>query len=136
MQPIRSILETILYGDDIDASGAFYRDVLGLAPLGEPSELGVGFRVDAHHVLLIFDPEVSRRAGRVVPSHGAAGEGHVAFRIGASDFEAWQDRLRDHGVAIEQVHRWEQGGRSIDCRDPHGNSVELIDADIWPGSPA
>ena len=133
MQPIRSVLETILYSTDLRAAHAFYRDVLGLSPLGEPSGLAAGFRISDTHVLLIFDPEVSSAPGRDVPSHGPVGDGHIAFRIEPGDFESWQERLRQRGVAIEQVHSWEQGGRSIYCRDPHGNSVELIDTDIWPG---
>lgn len=46
------------------------------------------------------------------------------------------DRLAEHGVAIEQEATWPEGhfrpGRSIYFRDPAGNSVEVMDADIWP----
>lgn len=132
MQPIRSVLETILYSTELHAVHAFYRDVLGLSPLGEPSGLAAGFRISDTHVLLIFNPGVSSTPGRDVPSHGHPGHGHIAFRIEAADFDSWQDRLKEHDVEIEQVHSWDQGGRSIYCRDPHGNSVELIDSDIWP----
>ena len=132
MQPIRSILETIIYSTDLQATHVFYRDVLGLSALGDPSELAAGFRISDTHVLLVFNPEVSRVAGRDVPSHGPTGDGHIAFRIEPEDFDHWLKRLRAHGVTIEHVHEWEQGGRSIYCRDPHGNSVELIDSDIWP----
>ena len=133
MKRIASILETILYSTDLPAAHRFYRDVLGLTPLGDPSELASGFRISDEQVLLIFNPDVSGKPGRAVPSHGAREPGHIAFRIASEDFNAWQERLAAHGVAVEQVHAWEQGGRSIYCRDPHGNSVELIDRDIWPG---
>ncbi|MCA9303734.1 MAG: VOC family protein [Phycisphaerales bacterium] len=136
MQPIQSVLETIIYSSDLPAVHAFYRDVLGLSPLGDPSQLAAGFRVSDTHVLLVFNPEVSRQPGRDVPSHGPTGAGHIAFRIQPDDFDAWQSRLTEHGVEIEQVHSWEQGGRSIYCRDPAGNSVELIDTDIWPDNRA
>ena len=134
MPSIHSILETILYSTDLHAAHAFYRDVLGLQPMGEPSAVATSFRISSAQVLLIFNPEVARRPGRDVPSHGPTGEGHVAFRIAVDEFESWQTRLRDHDVAIEQIEHWEQGGRSIYCRDPYGNSVELIDTDIWPDS--
>ena len=136
MRPIRSILETILYSTDLATAHDFYRDVLGLTPLGGPSSLAVGFRINAEHVLLIFNPVVSGQTGRDVPSHGTHGPGHIAFRIDASEFESWMDHLVRRGIEIEQVHAWEQGGRSMYCRDPAGNSVELIDTDIWPGRAA
>ena len=132
MHPIRSVLETILYSTDLTATHAFYRDVLGLSPLGDPSGLATGFRISDRHVLLIFNPEVSRQPDREVPSHGPTGEGHIAFRIQPEDFEPWLERLDANGVEVEQVHSWERGRRSSYCRDPHGNSVELIDTDIWP----
>lgn len=132
MQPIESVLETILYSTDLESAHSFYRDILGLSPLGDHSGLAAGFRINDTHVLLIFNPKISGQPGRDVPSHGPHGEGHIAFRIAPEDFEAWQKKLRERGVSIEQVHEWEQGGRSIYCRDPHGNSVELIDWDIWP----
>jgi len=135
MKPIESVLETIIYSTDLQAAHAFYRDVLGLSPLGDPSELAAGFRIGNTHVLLVFNPEISRQPGRMVPSHGPTGAGHIAFRIQPDDFESWQGRLREHQVEVEQVHSWEQGGRSIYCRDPAGNSIELIDTDIWPNNP-
>lgn len=130
------ILETILYANDLEQAAWFYREVLGLhMPRGEPSELAALFRVSEHHVLLIFDPTVSDRPGRAVPSHGARGPGHIALRIEDADYDAWKDRLNAFGVAIEQESVWSDNfrpGRSIYARDPSGNSVELITADIWP----
>lgn len=132
MKPIESVLETILYSTDLQSAYAFYHDALGLSPLGEPSQLAAGFRISDTHVLLIFNPEISAQPDRVVPSHGPIGAGHIAFRIQPDDFNDWQTRLTEHGIEIEQLHNWEQGGRSIYCRDPAGNSIELIDSDIWP----
>lgn len=136
MKPIESVLETILYSTDLHSAHAFYSGVLGLSPLGEPSQLAAGFRVSDTHVLLIFNPEISSQQGRDVPSHGAIGAGHIALRIQQEDFEDWQARLKEHSVEVEQLHEWEQGGRSIYCRDPAGNSIELIDRDIWPDNRA
>ena len=136
MRPITSILETVLYARDLDAAERFYAGTLGLALAEEPSELSVVFRVSDTQVLLIFDPAASSRPGRVVPSHGIAGPGHVAFRIDPRDLDAWVDRLRAGGVEIEQIHTWDspRGGRSVYFRDPGGNSIEMVTADIWPGS--
>lgn len=137
MPPIRGVLETILYATDLDAVLAFYRDVLGLRPAKPMGEGGFALRVSDVHLLLIFQPEKSSVPGRVVPSHGSHGPGHIGLRIDAGDYDAWMDRLRSHGVTIEKEMEWAEAdgwraGRSIYFRDPAGNSVELMTADIWP----
>ncbi len=132
MKP-QSILETVLYANSIEEAAWFYHEVLGLDMPKEPSELAALFRIDQNHVLLIFDPKISDQPGRDVPSHGARGPGHVAFRIDDADYQNWLDRLSKHGVTIEQEIEWDRNdpGKSIYVRDPSGNSVELITADIW-----
>lgn len=132
--PLHEISETVLYATDLHAAEAFYRLVLGLPQISGGSDLMIGFRVTAKpgQVLLIFNPEVSSAPGRPVPAHGCAGEGHLALRINPEDEPAWTERLRAHGVEIERVVDWDNDrGRSIYVRDPAGNSIELITADIW-----
>jgi len=70
--------------------------------------------------------------GRPVPSHGATGAGHVAFSVEDGTLERWAEGLRERGIEIEQEHEWQRGGSSIYVRDPAGNSVELVDGDLWP----
>lgn len=132
MKP-HSILETILYAGDLEQARWFYAEVLGLETPRELSELADVFRVSENQVLLVFDPTVSDQPGRSVPSHGARGPGHIALRIDEGDYDNWLARFSQHGVAIEHEHRWDgpDPGRSIYVRDPAGNSVELITADIW-----
>ncbi|UYV13674.1 MAG: VOC family protein [Phycisphaera sp.] len=129
-----TLLETILYTPDPVAAARFYAEVLGLRLLEEPSERMAVLRVDEASVLLLFEPNWSGRPGRDVPSHGATGPGHVAFLV--DDLDAWPARLAQHGVEIEKEVTWPEGffraGRSIYFRDPAGNSVEVMDADIWP----
>jgi catechol 2,3-dioxygenase-like lactoylglutathione lyase family enzyme len=57
----------------------------------------------------------------------------VAFALEAEDFEAWQTRLAQAGIAIERIVDWEQGRRSIYFRDPAGNSIELAPLTLWGG---
>jgi catechol 2,3-dioxygenase-like lactoylglutathione lyase family enzyme len=135
MKP-HSILETVLYASDIEQSVWFYHEVLGLDQPGVASDLMTYFRVDANHVLLVFNPQESDKPGRDVPSHGPRGAGHIALRIEDSDYEAWKQRMSTFGIGIEQEIDWglEEGfskGRSIYIRDPYGNSVELITGNIW-----
>ena len=130
---ILGVYETVLYAPDPPAAAAFYRETLGLEPLEEADDLSAVFRLPAGHVLLIFNPQLSSRPGRPVPSHGSAGPGHIAFELEASAYEDALAVLREKGIEIEREIDWE-GGRSVYFRDPAGNSVELVDGDIWPPS--
>lgn len=124
------VYETVLYASDVPAAAGFYADVLGLRLVEDPDELSAAFRLDDGAMLLIFNPELSTRPGRPVPSHGTSGAGHVAFSV--DSLAEWEGRFADAGVALEQDKQWPQGGRSLYVRDPAGNSVELLEDDIWP----
>lgn len=122
--------ETVLYAADVPSAAAFYRDVLGLRLVDGPDELAAAFRLEDGGMLLLFDPERSSKPARPVPSHGTRGGGHVAFSVPALD--EWRARFAEHGVDVEQEKAWPQGGRSIYVRDPAGNSVELVEGELWP----
>lgn len=139
--PIRDTLETVLYASDLDAAVAFYEGVLGLPLVDDGRPLMLIFRVTPSpgRVLLVFDPSESSPEGRAVPSHGTRGPGHIALRIAPEDERSWAEHLAARGMAIEQSIEWDTAkgfrrGRSIYLRDPAGNSVELVTADIWPES--
>ncbi len=129
-EPLR-VYETVLYAADVDRTEAFYRSVLGLGAVTPPDAHSAALRLGDGSVLLIFDPARSALAGRTVPSHGATGAGHVALRVPDGQLEQWLARLRRLGVALEQDQRWPGGGRSLYVRDPAGNSVELVEGEIW-----
>ena len=125
------IFETVIYGDDIAALAEFYAGALGLRLAEEPDELSAVFRLD-DAMLLVFNPNLSSRPGRPVPSHGARGPGHVAFEVEPRELDACAERLRRRGVEFEQEVDRGDGGRALYVRDPAGNSVELMDGDPWP----
>lgn len=146
------IYETILYGEDLGAMERFYREVVGLRMVSRVEERSRGFRVSASQMLLVFRASVTRLGHPMVPTHGATGEGHVAFSIEPGTYEAWRERLADAGIAIEKEVCWPAPGeprpgggrgegrgegecvaRSIYVRDPAGNSVEFVEGQIWPG---
>lgn len=129
---LRGVYETVLYAADVPATAAFYTEVLGLRPVDGPDELSAALRLPDGGVLLLFEPERSAAPGRGVPSHGAEGAGHIAFAVGPGTLDEWAKALRERGVGIEQEIEWERGGRSLYVRDPAGNSVELVEGDIWP----
>jgi catechol 2,3-dioxygenase-like lactoylglutathione lyase family enzyme len=122
----RGVYETVVYATDLEAATGFYRDVLGLREVDDGA-----FRLDDDGILLLFDPARSSQPGRPVPSHGSMGAGHVAFTVDA--LHSWRERLLEAGVELEQEKEWARGGaRSIYIRDPAGNSVELVEGDLWP----
>lgn len=131
--PPAGVHEVALYADDLPATVAFYRDVIGLRVIVEPNEVYAALRVgDSGTVLLLFDPAKTVGDGRLVPGHGASGEGHVAFTVDDEGLAAGLERFAAAGIAVETEITWPRGGRSVYVRDPARNSVELIVGSIWP----
>jgi catechol 2,3-dioxygenase-like lactoylglutathione lyase family enzyme len=129
VQAIDRVLETVLYVEDLDAAQRFYAEVLGLPLDSRKTGVFCFFRVGGG-MLLLFDP-IAARANRDVPAHGTAGAGHACLAVAESALDAWEERLRSHGVAIEHRQVWPRGGRSFYFRDPGGNSLELATPRIW-----
>lgn len=128
----RAVLETALYAQDLDATAAFYMDVIGLKEDSRVPGRHVFLRCETSMVLL-FNPDATRESsGKFpVPPHGASGEGHVCFRAEPGEMAAWAAHLEAEGVAIESDFHWPTGARSIYVRDPAGNSVEFAEARLW-----
>jgi catechol 2,3-dioxygenase-like lactoylglutathione lyase family enzyme len=129
---IAGVLETIVYGRDTAAMTTFYGEQLGLRRVGDVDELGVSFRLPDGGMLLVFDPALSARPGRAVPSHGTEGPGHVAFTVPPGTLDVWRELLVARGLEIERDVDWGRDSRSVYVRDPAGNSVELVEGDPWP----
>src|SRR5581483_8866933 len=100
MPAVETLVETSVYGEDLDRMEAFYRDVLQLPVLGREAGRHVFFRTGPGSMLLIFNPRATLR-GDVLPAHGSTGAGHVAFGIRADALETWRQWLAARGVAIE-----------------------------------
>jgi XTP/dITP diphosphohydrolase len=132
MKP-KAVLETILYGEDIEALRRFYETTLGLEVRSELANQFV-FLHCGDGMLLVFNPlksEAKPRSPAAPPPHGAHGPGHVCFSASARELDDWRRHLESHGIAIESDFEWPGGGRSIYCRDPAGNSVEFAEPRIW-----
>ncbi len=103
---INGVVETILYTDNLARAPAFYREVLGLAPMKGDGERFQALDSGAARVLLLFKrggtlvPQPVATGG-VIPPHDGSGPLHIAFAIGAADYDAWRARLGDCAVAIE-----------------------------------
>ncbi len=138
MPTLTRIYETVLYAADIHAVATFYAKVLGLRLVREPVPHAAVLRMPDGGVLIIFNPSESRLPGREIPWHGYAlgdgGCGHIAFAMPEGKRAAWLAHLREQGMAIEHEQRWGPGGGSIYFRDPAGNSVELVEGEVWERS--
>jgi catechol 2,3-dioxygenase-like lactoylglutathione lyase family enzyme len=134
MPAMEALVETSIYGEDLDALAQFYSDVLQLPVLGRETDRHVFLRAGPASMLLIFKPSTTLR-GDVLPAHGSTGPGHIAFGIRADALDAWRQRLTDKGVPIEKEVTWPRGSISLYFRDPAGNLVELFTPGLW-GLPA
>jgi catechol 2,3-dioxygenase-like lactoylglutathione lyase family enzyme len=135
--PIKGVVETILYTDDLGRATTFYRDVLGLSVMKGDGERYEALDAGAGRVLLLFKrggtlvPQPVPTGG-VIPPHDGSGPHHIGFAIAAADYRLWCAHLVKHGVAIESETKWERGGHSLYFRDPDNHLVELITPGIWP----
>lgn len=130
-----SILETVLYVDDIVGAEAFYTRLLGIAPQLNNPQRFVFYRL-GQQMLLLFDHRKTTAAenaavGLLVDTHGGPCPGHVCFRVEEDELDARRAGLLEQGIAVEHEHVWPQGGRSIYFRDPAGNSLEFGTPQLW-----
>jgi catechol 2,3-dioxygenase-like lactoylglutathione lyase family enzyme len=136
MPNINGVLETVLYVDDFVRAGAFYQQVLGLAAIYTDQRLQA-YDVGGRGVLLLFRRGQSLQTvtlpGGTIPPHDGSGPVHIAFSIAADDLAAWEQRLREAGIAIEGRTQWPRGGHSIYFRDPDGHLLELATPGLWQG---
>jgi len=127
--PVRRILETSLYTNDLAQAESFYQNVLGLELFAKETGRHLFFRC-GDQMLLLFNPEKTALENEVAP-HGSHGPGHVAFAVALAELDPWISRLKQHGVEIEKDVFWPGGGRSIYFRDPAGNCLELASPLLW-----
>jgi catechol 2,3-dioxygenase-like lactoylglutathione lyase family enzyme len=124
------ILETCLCVTDLDAAEQFYRRALGLEFVSRQAGRHVFLRL-GQRMFLLFNAAESELPQGGFPPHGTRGPGHVCFTCREEEIDAWRQHLETCGVAIEHVHTWPGGVRSLYFRDPSGNSVELASPRIW-----
>jgi len=130
---LNKIVEVALYVNDIKKAEEFYVGVLGLDVVKRSSSTPDRdlFLSCGDTMLLLFNPELTKIDGGVVPTHGSIGEGHMAFAVPEADFEKWEDHFTQNEISVEKKANWEKGTKSLYFRDPSGNSLEFISNTHW-----
>lgn len=136
MPALSSILETVLYVDDLNRAAAFYETVMGLPVLHADDRMRA-YDVAGRGTLLLFirggTLEPVETPGGTIPPHDGSGPLHVAFAIERSELSEWKAHLADHAVVVESSTDWPRGGHSIYFRDPDGHLLELATPGLWQG---
>ena len=129
MPRLTGLLETALYVDNLERSADFYRSLFDFRVLVADARL-VALAVPASQVLLLFKKGGSL-GGAPGGTHDGDGQTHMAFAIPAEEFDAWEKRLQQQGIAITERRTWDLGGRSLYFRDPDENLIELATPGTW-----
>jgi catechol-2,3-dioxygenase len=125
MTTFPAITHVALTVSDLDASAAWYRDLIGADPVLD-EDTG-----PFHHVVFALGDTLLGLHGFPDPAPGAfderrVGLDHVAFGVGdRAELVAWSDRLDragiDHGGIVDAHY-----GSALSFRDPDGNALEIF----------
>lgn len=124
------IAEIIFIVEDVQVSARFYRDVVGLTPLGgadadwawfEAGDPGRLQRIALHKGSLLFEEHSP------LPNGERWGPVHYAFLVAEEELEVAATRLRAHDVTVYGPVQleWKQA-RSYYFYDPDGNLLEFL----------
>jgi catechol-2,3-dioxygenase len=122
---IRRLNHAVLFVADLEASLAFYRDVLGFELVSREHALNAAFLraagSDNHHDLGLF----GIRAAAPVPPGRRPGLYHLAWQVGTiDDLAAMRESLATKGALTgESSHG---ATKSLYGRDPDGNEFEIV----------
>ncbi|MDX2022194.1 MAG: VOC family protein [Deltaproteobacteria bacterium] len=116
--PLLGIRHVALFTPELDAAERFWVDIMGYA---------VEWRPDADNVYLTCGRDNLALHRRAVDK-GLERLDHVGLAVPApGDVDAWAERLRGHGIALQtepRTHR--DGARSFYFREPGGALVQII----------
>lgn len=124
----RGLREVILIVDDVEASTAFYRDVVGLELHPQPTSDWAWFRagdperrqwLGIHKGTLLFENQPAAPGGE------RWGPVHYAFRVAADELEEAVEHVRSNSVEVFGPHQFGDVGRAYFFYDPDDNLVEF-----------
>ena len=119
--PIQSVNHIARVTQDLEASTAFYRDVLGFRPIWRPN---FGFKgawlfnygIQIHLIVTTGDPVIDAPETSIRASH-------IAFHV--PDTNRAQQLLKEHGVQYKVNTVPDTGVIQLFFRDPDGYHIEI-----------
>lgn len=127
MTKIRGLAEVVLWVHDLQASLAFYRDLLGLESINPPERANPMFLKagDAAVVIpqLVVLVQMPPDAPAFQPPRTLH---HLALEVAAEDFDGEVERLKSLGYSPRFGEHPVLPSRTMYIDDPDGNEVELI----------
>src|SRR5229473_7832327 len=100
--PLKGLVETALFVEDLARARDFYENVLGLHKV-KASDTGCVFRVSEQRYLLVVSRAAAHTPNKTasgdilppcaVPQQNGRGPGHIAFGISKQDLDSWRARL-------------------------------------------
>ena len=115
--------------NDLEATRAFYSNLLGFSIISDVANRHIFFRV-GEAVLLCFNPDITKNVA-VLPPHYAIGPQHIAFQVSQGEYEYWKEKLQKNGVKIIHEQHWKEEKYSFYFHDPARNVLEIIPPNIW-----
>lgn len=131
MSRVEGLAEIVLWSADIEVTLAFYRDNFGLELISPPHMPNKFLRVAElggipEMIVLVPHPYPAdyfptHRKKEMRTLH------HLAFRVGARQYEALEARFIEAGVEVRRgVHPVLKNVRTFYVDDPDGNEIEVI----------
>ena len=127
---ITRLQHALLTVKNLEASRAFYQDVLGLEEMErwliDPARDGAWFRIGNTrlHLAVWEDHPSNQKVGQSLDPW----DNHIAFEV--DNIEAWKKKLKEKGVEYLQGVMGGEKMAQVYFRDPSGNSVELIQHNV------
>ena len=128
--PVAGLAEIVLWVRDMPAALHFYGDLFGLEVISPPDlpnkflRAGPGADGVPEMIVLIAHPDPSASFPREKPKRVLH---HMAFRVGASEYDGLQRRLESEGIEVRGgIHPVLKSVRTFYVDDPDNNEVEVI----------
>ena len=130
MSSVRHLAEIVLWVRDLDRALDFYRDLFGLQVISPPElknkflRAGPGEEGVPEMIVLVPHPDPAGVFPREKPERVLH---HLAFNIGAAEYDDLEQRCRAAGLEVRGgVHPVLKDVRTFYVDDPDGNEVECI----------
>ena len=129
MSSIRGLAEVVLTVQNLQASVAFYRDILGLQVIS-PAEFGgpVFLQAGGGRAYITNTIVLAQAKPGTPPFAKPQSLHHIGLEVDSETFDAEVTRLQELGIETRFGQHPLFPSRTVYINDPDGNEVELISA--------